>query len=215
MSSTSSRSAKYFLCFNSLTHLFYIEVKNKNGDDYEPDSLRVMIAALDRHLNEKGYKFSIIRDREFHSSKQVLEGKARQLRQSGMGKRPNKARSLTEEEEEVLWEAEKFGSKTPDQALISSMWWRLTQLFGLCDRQEHHAMKMEDFQLCKKWRRYGVRAVYWSSNNDQTWRQGGLQSKNRDFQPHMFSVGGERCPVALFKQFVKQRPLNMRWSGPF
>ena len=80
-----------------------------------------MIAALDTHLNEKGYKFSTIRDREFHSSKQVLEGKARQLCQSGMGKRPNKARSLTEEEEEVLWEAEIFGSKTPE-ALISSMW---------------------------------------------------------------------------------------------
>ena len=31
----------------------------------------------------------------------------------------------------------------------------------------------------------------------------------------MFSVGGERCPVALFKQFVERRPLNMRWSGPF
>ena len=46
-------------------------------------------------------------------------------------------------------------------------------------------------------------------------RQGGLQSKNRDFQPRMFSVGGERCPVALFKQFVERRPLNMRWSGTF
>ena len=46
-----------------LLETFYAEVKNKNGDDYEPDSLRVMIAALDRHLNEKGYKFSIIRDR--------------------------------------------------------------------------------------------------------------------------------------------------------
>ena len=43
------------------------------------------MAALDRHFkNEQGYKFSIIRDREFHSSKQVLEGKARQLRQSGV-----------------------------------------------------------------------------------------------------------------------------------
>ena len=129
---------------NKLLETFYAEVKNKNGDDCEPDSLKVMIAALDRHLNDEGYKFSIIRDREFHSSKQVLEGKARQLRQSGMGKRPNKARSLTEEEEEVLWEAEKFGSKTPE-ALTSSMWWLLTQFFGLRGRQEHHAMKMEDF----------------------------------------------------------------------
>ena len=95
-----------------------------------------MIAALDRHLNEKGYKFSIIiRDREFHSSKKVLEWKARQLRQSGMGKRANKARSLTEEEEEVLWEAEKFGSKTPE-ALISSMRWLLTQFVGLRGRHD-------------------------------------------------------------------------------
>ena len=62
---------------NKLLETFYADVKNKNGNDYEPDSLRVMIAALDRHLNEKGYKFSIIRNREFHSSKHVLEGKAR------------------------------------------------------------------------------------------------------------------------------------------
>ena len=52
-----------------------------------------------------------------------------------MGKRPNKARSLTEEEEEMLWEADKFGPKTPE-ALISFMWWLLTQFFGLRGRQE-------------------------------------------------------------------------------
>ena len=85
---------------------------------------------------------------EFHSSKQVLERKARELRQSGMGKRPNKARRLTEEEEEVPWEAEKFGSKPPE-ARISSKWWPLTQFFGRRNRQEHHAMKMEDSQLAK------------------------------------------------------------------
>ncbi|CAH3015750.1 unnamed protein product [Porites evermanni] len=130
-----------------------------------------MIAALDRHLNEKGYKFSIIRDREFHSSKQVLEGKARQLRQP-------------------VW----------------------ANFFGLRGRQEHHAMKMEDFQLCKN--DEGIEFVQFTEGPTKT-RQGGLQSKNRDFQPRMFSVGGERCPVAIFKQFVERRPLNMRWSGPF
>ena len=143
-----------------------------------------MMAALDRYLNEKGYPFSIIRDREFHTSKQVLEGKARQLRQSGMGKRPNKARSLTEEEEEeVLWNAEKFGPNTPD-ALISSMWWLLTQFFGLRGRQEHHGMKMEDFQLCKN--DEGVEFVQFTEGPTKT-RQGGLQSKNRDFQ-QLFSL---------------------------
>ena len=52
---------------------FYAEVRNKDGEDYEPDSLLVMIAALDRHLKENGYKLSIIREWEFFTSKQVLD----------------------------------------------------------------------------------------------------------------------------------------------
>ena len=43
---------------NSLLKRFYAEVKTKNGEDYEPDSLRVMIAAIDRFLKDKGYKLS-------------------------------------------------------------------------------------------------------------------------------------------------------------
>ena len=46
-----------------------------------------MVTAIDRYLTEKEYKHSIIRDKEFKSSKQVLEGKARLLRQQGKGKR--------------------------------------------------------------------------------------------------------------------------------
>ena len=34
---------------------FYAEVKAKNGEDYEPDSLRVMVAALDRLLKDHSY----------------------------------------------------------------------------------------------------------------------------------------------------------------
>jgi len=54
-------------------------VKNKNGQYYKPDSLRDMIAALDRRLKDKQYPFAIVKDREFHSSKQVLERKAKKL----------------------------------------------------------------------------------------------------------------------------------------
>lgn len=72
-----------------------------------------MVAAIDRYLTEKEYKYSIIRDREFKSSKQVLEGKARLLRQQGKGKRPNKARSLTSTEENELWEKRKLGKENP------------------------------------------------------------------------------------------------------
>ena len=43
---------------------FYAELKKKDGSDYEPESLGVMQASLDRYLKNKGYKVSIIQGRE-------------------------------------------------------------------------------------------------------------------------------------------------------
>ena len=58
---------------------FYAELRKENGDDYEPDCLKVMQASLERYLKSKAYPKSIIRDREFLNSRKVLEGKARKL----------------------------------------------------------------------------------------------------------------------------------------
>ena len=46
----------------------------------------------DAAFKNKGCTLSIVRDREFSSSKQMLENKSKQLRLAGCGKRPNKAR---------------------------------------------------------------------------------------------------------------------------
>ena len=66
---------------NTLLEHFYAEVNNKKGEDYESESLKVMMASLDRHLKSKGCTLSIVRDREFSSPKgpEVLEDKAKQL----------------------------------------------------------------------------------------------------------------------------------------
>ena len=61
--------------------MFYAEVLTKDGLEYEPESLKSMLAALDRHLKEHYYKYSIIRDREFYQSKLELEEKVKHLRQ--------------------------------------------------------------------------------------------------------------------------------------
>ena len=84
-------------------------VPKMDGLEYEPESLKSMLAALDRHLKEHDYKYSIIRDREFYQSKLVLEGKVKHLRQQGKGKRPNAVNALTAEEEKVLWTEKRLG----------------------------------------------------------------------------------------------------------
>ena len=56
---------------------FFAKIRKKDGSEYEPDSLRVMLASLERHLREKDAAFSIAKDIEFSNSRKVLEGKAR------------------------------------------------------------------------------------------------------------------------------------------
>ena len=64
-----------------------------------------MHAALDRHLKDKGCKFSITKDRQFATSRKVLNGKAIELQELGKGKRKRKADGLTEDEEEEIWKS--------------------------------------------------------------------------------------------------------------
>ena len=63
--------------FNEALAQFFAELRKGSGKEYEPDLLKVMQAALDRHLRSKNYPKSIVRDTEFLSSRKVLEGKAR------------------------------------------------------------------------------------------------------------------------------------------
>ena len=52
----------------------------------------------------------------------MLEVKARKLRNEGKGKLPNKSRSLTREEEEVLWECGQLGNSSPRSLLYTASW---------------------------------------------------------------------------------------------
>jgi len=126
----------------------FAEVRKKDGSDYEPDSLRVMKASLDLHLKEVGSSISIAKDREFVNSRKILEGKARFLREQGYGKRLRASKALTTEDEELLWSKGLLGSQSP-KSLITTMWFLLTQHFGLRGCQEHHDMYVEDFSFSK------------------------------------------------------------------
>ena len=195
---------------DEILSLFYAEVRKVNGREYEPQSLAVMQAAIDRYLKEKGYQTSILTSIKFMSSRSILEGKAWILREKGMGKKPNKAVSITEEEEETLWSCGQLCSSSP-QPIINTLWWKLTQHFGLRGRQEHHTMKVEDF-IPKN--ANGIEYLTFSEGITKT-RQPGLHSKERLQLPKMFATGTNRCPVALFKLYLEKRPVQLQKSGPF
>ena len=51
---------------------FYAELRKTNGENYEPESLKVMQAALDRYF----CSYSILKDKDFIKSQMTLKGKA-------------------------------------------------------------------------------------------------------------------------------------------
>ena len=81
----------------------YAKLVRENSQGYEPESLKVMIASLNRHIKEQ-CNYSILDHKDFELSSKVLNWKAIQLQQSGKVKRPRKADPLTSDEEDVLWE---------------------------------------------------------------------------------------------------------------
>ena len=68
---------------------FFGEIQKSDGTEYEPESLRVMLSAMDRYLKDKGRECSILKDKIFNSCRKVLNGKAIELREKGMGKHTN------------------------------------------------------------------------------------------------------------------------------
>ena len=148
------------------------------------------------------------KDREFVKYRQVLEGKAKALREKGHGKRANATKPLTVQDEEQLWKNRALGEQNP-KSLFYALWYLLTLHVGLRSCQEHHGMFVEDFSLSKD--DQGIEYVTFEENPTKT-RQGVLRKKRGAVQPKMFATGGPRCPVQFFKTNLAQ---EMRNSGPF
>ena len=190
---------------------FYAEIKKQDGEDYEPESLRIMQCALERCLKDNGYEISILRDREFRKSQDILNAKAINfLRQQGKGKRPNKAQAMTLAEERALWEKGQLGNFNA-RVLTNTNFQNLTEQLGLRGRQEHYDSYV-DFIIRQQ--EDGGEVVEFRESPTKT-RCGGLRIKQRSTPQLMFSTdGGKRDPVRLFKLWLSKRPEGMKDNGP-
>ena len=190
---------------------FYSELVQKNGKEYEPDCLRVMQGSLQRHLNDKNIQMDIIDGVDFRSSQRILEGKARSLREMGMGKKPNASDALTLNEENMLWETGRLGRSSP-VVLVRTIWFLLVQHFGLRGVQEHTTMRMDEF----KRRVSDDGETYIEFVEDPTKTRGrGLRPKNRPTDCKMFPTNDDRCPIRIFDFYVSKRPASMADSERF
>ena len=109
--------------------LFYRFCKS-DGSDYEPHSLRFMLAALDRPLKHNDSNIFIAKDLEFVKCKQVWVGKARDFCEKGHGKRPKSTKALTVQDKQELWKNRAPDEQNP-KSLLYILWYLFTLHFDL------------------------------------------------------------------------------------
>ena len=76
--------------FNEYICEFIISVRTKN---YEPSSLRSLLASLERHLKENSYSASVMNDLVFEKAEKVVLSKQKELKK-GKGNRTNASIAL-------------------------------------------------------------------------------------------------------------------------
>ena len=57
---------------NEILSMFILSVRKKNGDEYEPATIRSIISSIDRHLKNNYYPSTIVSGGEFFKTCNVL-----------------------------------------------------------------------------------------------------------------------------------------------
>ena len=108
---------------------FVLAARTKTGKDYEPSSLRGILASVERHLSRSSYGKTIFKDSDF-KKRDALKVKQRQLKRHGLGNRPKVTTALTDDEIEILFDKKLLGLSSP-QALLNTVWLNNKIHFGL------------------------------------------------------------------------------------
>ena len=93
---------------------------------------------------------------------------------------------------------------------VRTVWFLCTQHFGLQEFQEHTIKRVKNFVVLRDIN--GCQYIKFLEDSTKT-RQGGPRLKQRGTIPKMFAVGGERCPVRLFKMYLSKPSGDLKNSG--
>ena len=185
---------------------FFMEIKKKDGDQYEPTTLTSFHRSLQRYLNDHGSTVNILKDQQFSLSREALSSRKRQLlRDFGKGNRPQAARPLTNAEEDLMFERGEFGDQDPE-VLQRPVWWLLSLHFGFRARDESRKLKWGNVKLQSNGET-GNEELVWTAERGSKCRNG--EGPGRPFCPTAQASNNARCPIFFYKAFRSHRPTEM------
>ncbi|TRZ18904.1 hypothetical protein HGM15179_008198 [Zosterops borbonicus] len=191
---------------------FFVDARQKDGSEYEPNSLANYQCGLERYLKEHRYGYSITRDKEFKRSQEALKQKQIELRCKGKGNKPHKSMKLTFADELILRKRGLLSRYNPE-GLLNLVWLNNTKAFGHCTGFHGSTLKWGDIRL--RVTETGLEYLEWMGPDN-----GDVSTKSKrggtDSRVYATQHSPQTCPVQDYKEYAQRRPPAMRYEdAPF
>ncbi|XP_056094952.1 uncharacterized protein KIAA1958 isoform X2 [Rhinichthys klamathensis goyatoka] len=211
---TENREIYFIPCHELDIYLasFFVDARQRDGSEYEPNSLANYQCGLERYLKEHRYAYSITRDREFQRSQDALKQKQLELKFKGKGNKPHKSMKLTLADELLLRKRGLLSRFNPE-GLLNLVWLNNTKAFGHCTGFHSSTLKWGDVRLLTT--ETGLECLEWTYQDfsDPNARN---RRSTTEFRIYATPHAPQTCPVQDYKDFAQRRPQAMLFEdAPF
>ena len=197
---------------------FFLVVRKADGSEYEPCSLRAMLASIERYLRFKNYPLSLTRDSAFSNMRNVLKLKQQTLRSIGKGQKTASEvspSSLAREGKIAhLFKTQEMGPYTPS-SVVFTLCFYFCMYLKLRKSTENKKLLWGDISLLKD--ESGREFLTFSS---QMLRRNQGSSKvnfrQRNYRVWADPSSPEKDPVTIYKFYAQKRPASTNTNfSPF
>jgi hypothetical protein len=197
---------------NSALNFFILEVRNKSGKEYYPNTIYELIISIQHYLRANNRFVSFLDDTEFNTMREVLDAKMKSLSKQGIGLKRRQADIISIDQENIMWQKEILGSDSPKR-LLDTLLYSIGLNFALRAAQEHRNLRVgEHSQLTIKTSPNNVRYLEYREDVSKC-NPGGLN--HRKVEPKVTRayenlLQPERCIVKLFEKYMSLRYVIMK-----
>ncbi|XP_041369530.1 uncharacterized protein LOC121383525 [Gigantopelta aegis] len=201
--------------FDGLLAQFYMDVRAKDGSEYEANTIIGIRNSIHRHLRNLKVNMYIKKDPEFSHSRNVLELKKTQLKNEPRQKKQHRRKvdGLCEDDISILYDKQVLGAANP-ASLLHAVWMNNAFYFGFRGRKDHVNLLWGDIELKtdplgKEFLEYTERNSKARSGCKQENNRKCIRSRNMITRIHS-KPDSPHCPIKMYKQYRLHRPSRMR-----
>ncbi|XP_071986774.1 uncharacterized protein [Engystomops pustulosus] len=198
---------------DTLLSKFILLVKRKDGNEYEPHTLRCMVGSIDRYLKEHSYHHTIIygNSKDFPLTKQSLHAKIKFLKKVAESNPPIRQEALTDDDIENLYKTGTLSMDNPT-SLLNMVFFNNGIHFALRTK-EQYGLQWGDIKL--KIDPRGNQFLEYSDRLTETLEN---RKNARQMKPRIYATphAPDRDPVTAFLKYQSFRPsVMMAPDSPF